>query len=252
MVAPLLKEIPSPMLAIAELASRFDPFFSCVLPHFARQARLYLDGTVPAQTELIPLPAALADAIPKRQVQFRAGRYCAMKAMEALGPSYAGRSVARAASGAPLWPDGLVGSITHTDDFASAAVALRADAAALGIDTERIMTEPRARNVGRMIAWPSELGHARSAGLSRLEGMTLVFSAKESIFKCLHGLVGCYFDFHDVRIVEVDGQERTFVARLVKTLSESFPAHTLLRGTFDVESAWMHTGIALPPTLPIL
>ena len=223
-----------------------QPFMSSVLPHFARQASVHLNGALPAEMEQIVLPAALDVAIPKRRMQFRAGRYCAMKAMEALGPSHAGRSVARAANGAPLWPEGLVGSITHTDDFASAAAALTADAAALGIDTERIMTDPRARNVGRMIAWPSEVGHARTAGLSRLEGMTLVFSAKESIFKCLHGLVGCYFDFRDVRIVEVDGQERTFVARLVKTLSESFPAHTLLRGAFDVEGAWMHTGIALP------
>jgi enterobactin synthetase component D len=219
---------------------------SSVLPHFARQASVHLNGVLPAEMEQIALPAALDAAIPKRRLQFRAGRYCAMKAMGALGPSCAGRLVARAANGAPLWPEGLVGSITHTDDFASAAAALTADAAALGIDTERIMTEPRGRNVGRMIAWPSEVGHARTAGLSRLEGMTLVFSAKESIFKCLHGLVGCYFDFHDVRIVEVDGPERTFVARLVKTLSASFPAHTLLRGTFDVEGAWMHTGIALP------
>jgi len=227
-------------------ASELDPFVSSVLPPFARQASVRLDGALPPQLESIPLPAALDGAVPKRRVQFRAGRYCATKAMGALGASYAGQLVARAANGAPLWPEGLVGSITHTDHFASAAVAPGADAAALGIDTERMMTEPRARNVGRVIAWPSEVGHARAAGLSHLEAMTLVFSAKESIFKCLHGLVGCYFDFHDVRIVEVDGQERTFVARLVKTLSASFPAHTLLRGTFDVEGAWMHTGIALP------
>ena len=160
-------------------AWRGQPFMSSVLPHFARQASVHLDGALPAEMELIALPTALDAAIPKRRMQFRAGRYCATKAMGALGPSYAGRSAARAANGAPLWPEGLVGSITHTDDFASAAVALSADAAALGIDTERIMTEPRARNVCRMIAWPSEVGHARTAGLSRLEGMTLVFSAKE-------------------------------------------------------------------------
>ena len=223
-----------------------EPFASAVLPDFARHARLYLDGDLPHEIESIALPAALDGAIPKRRMQFRAGRYCAIKAMEALGfhPGHVGRS----ASGAPLWPAGLVGSITHTDDFASAAVALASDAGALGIDTERIITESTERNVGRMIAWPSEVAHGRTVGLSRLEAVTLVFSAKESIFKCLHRLVGCYFDFHDVRIVDVDGRHRTFTARLVKTLSESFPAQTLLRGTFDVEHPWIHTGIALPPS----
>ena len=73
-----------------------------------------------------------------------------------------------------------------------------------------------------------------------------MFSAKESIFKCLHPMVACYFDFHDVRIVGVDGQDRTFTACIVKTLSDDFRARTLLRGRFDVEAPWIHTGIALP------
>jgi len=218
---------------------------SAVLPHFARQVRLYLDQPLPPEVEPIAVPSALERAVPKRLVQFRGGRYCAMKAMEALNGSCAARQVGRSAIGAPLWPEGLVGSITHTDDFASAAVALTSDAIAVGIDTERIMLESLARNVGRIVAWPAEVAHARAARLSRLEALTLVFSAKESIFKCLHPMVGCYFDFHDVRIVGVDGDERTFTARIVRTLSEAFPAQTVLQGRFDVEAPWIHTGLAL-------
>jgi enterobactin synthetase component D len=231
-----------------------------VLPDFARQFHLYLDQPLPSDIDLIPVPSTLEGAIPKRRMQFRAGRYCAIKAMEALCDSSLGdarddltrvkgsvaqRRVGRNAIGAPLWPAGIVGSITHTDDFASAAVALTADAMAVGIDTERVMSESQSRNVSRIVAWPAEVAYAREAGLRRLEALTLVFSAKESVFKCLHPLISCYFDFRDVRIIAVDGQLRTFGARLVRTLSEGFAAGTILEGRFDVEVPWVHTGIAL-------
>jgi enterobactin synthetase component D len=223
---------------------------SAVLPPFARQFRLYLDRPLPPEIDAIPVPSTLEAAIPKRRTQFRGGRYCAIKAMEALHGSCEARQVGRSATGLPLWPTGVVGSITHTDDFASAAVARTADAIAIGIDTERIMSESQARSAGGIIAPPAEVAHVRTAGFSRLEALTLVFSAKESIFKCLYPIVSCYFDFHDVRIMAVDGQHRTFAARLGRTLSERFAAGTILEGRFDVEVPWIHTGLALQPECP--
>jgi enterobactin synthetase component D len=234
----------------ALLRSRHDTMSQAVvLPGFARQFHLYLDRPLPRDVESVVVPPALAFALPRRRTQFRSGRYCAMKAIEALDGLCAEPQIGRSVNGAPVWPKGIVGSITHTDDFAAAAVALTSDARAVGIDTERIMSDSQARNVGCIVAWPAEVAHARTAGLSRLEAVTLVFSAKESIFKCLHPIVACYFDFHDVRIVEVDGPRRTFTARVVRTLSEAFPAGTMLRGSFEVEVLWVHTGIALPPRI---
>ena len=216
-----------------------------VLPKAVCQFRVYLRPPVPLDLSLIALAPGLEGAAPKRQMQFRAGRYCAMEAMGALNDSYAGRQIGRTATGAPLWPEGVIGSITHTDDFASAAVALTADAAAIGIDTERIMPESTARTIADTIASPVEVAHARAAGFSQAAALTLVFSAKESIFKCLHPMVARYFDFHSVRIVDVDGDNRTFAAQTVETLSNAFPADTILRGRFAVEAPWIHTGIAL-------
>lgn len=236
-VTPLLKPAVHTMLRCS------------VLPDFVRQFRLYLDQPLPAEIETIPVPPALIPAVPKRRTQFRGGRYCAMKAIEALGAAWPGKPIGRSATGAPLWPAGLVGSITHTDDVAAAAVARTTDTVGIGIDTERIMTESLARNVNRIVAWPAELAHARDAGLTRLESLTLVFSAKESLFKCLHPSVGCHFDFRDVRIVAVHGHRRRFAARLVRTLSEAFPARTILLGSFDVDGPWIHTGIVLPSSM---
>ena len=211
-----------------------------------REFRLNIDAHMPEEVGRIPLPPSLHGAAPGRQLQFRAGRYCAMQAMNALGSHLSTREVGRTSTGAPIWPEGLVGSIAHTTDLAIAAVASADHVQGIGIDTEGIITESRARNVGRLVAWASEIGHGRGAGLTRLESLTLVFSAKESIFKCLHPMVGYYFDFHDVRIVAVGAASGTFAARLVRPLGE-FPAQSVLEGRFEIEGQRIHTGIALQP-----
>jgi enterobactin synthetase component D len=212
---------------------------------WTQQFCLYLDQPLPPDVQLIVLAPTLERAVPRRQMQFRAGRYCAMKAMEALDPQFARRHVGRTATGAPVWPLGLAGSITHTDDFASAAVASTATTVSLGIDTERVMSNQQARDVGNLIASSVELRHCDVAGIPPLEAITLVFSAKESIFKCLHPLVGRMFEFDDVRVVCVDTAAQVFRAEIVTTLGTAFPAGTLLEGRFAIENQRIHTGISL-------
>ena len=196
--------------------------------------------------QMVELPATLASAVSKRRLHYRAGRYCALAALQALQPGRLFTSPARGVNGAPLWPEGVAGSLTHTDDFVSAAVALSSDAAAIGVDTERIVTLAQARDLARPVAWPSELAEARAAGCDRAEAFTLVFSAKESVFKCLHPAVGQFFGFHDVRIVHVDARARAFGARIVKSLSEAFPADTMLEGRFEIGGSRVHTGVVVP------
>jgi len=221
---------------------------STILPRPACQVRLYLECPVPAEVAHITLPHDLERAVPGRQLHFRAGRYCAMKAMASLDRRFEGSQVGRAHNGAPVWPDGTTGSITHTVGFASAAVALTTDTESLGIDTERIVSESQAQEIGSLVMSPEESAHARAAGLSEPVAFTLVFSAKESIFKCLHPITGEFMDFHDVRIDHIDIQKRLFSATLTRVLSVRFAMHSRLHGCFEIDAPWVHTGLALPPS----
>jgi enterobactin synthetase component D len=216
-----------------------------VLPPAASQFSVTLsDGAEPGPLfEGVQLPQELRTAVPKRRLDFLLGRACAREAMRALGVTP--EDVARNADGSPRWPSGITGSITHTSGFVSAAVARAFDVSALGIDTERILTERCARQVAGVVAWPSEVAHGRAAGLTRLEALTLVFSAKETIFKCLYPRAGRVFDFHHVRVIDIDARARTFRARLARALSVQLPVHTLLEGQFDVDEHGVHTGMAL-------
>ena len=211
---------------------------------------LAIEGTSAAVGESlfagIMVPAEIRGAAAIRRWQFLAGRFCASRALAHLDSRSSTQAVGRCRDGAPVWPSGIVGSITHTDGFVAAAVARREDARGLGIDSEGIVSSERARRIACHVSWPSELAHGRQAGLDRAQSMTLVFSAKESIFKCLYPLIGRMFYYHDVRIVDVDAATRTFRARIVTALSDEFAAGSLIDGRFEMSGSLAHTGMWLP------
>ena len=223
-----------------------------VLPDWASQFSLSLDAAQREQAAPliagIPLPMDLRDAVAHRQFEFRAGRFCAWRAVRAIVPGVADAPLGRLRSGAVAWPSGVTGSITHTRSFVSAAVAASCHASAIGIDCEGILSDERARHVARVVAWPVEVNACRDAALDRLTALTLVFSAKESIFKCVHAEVGRVFGFHDVRIIHVDAAARRFCARVMTALSASLTPGTELTGQYEIEDGRVHTGMFLPPT----
>lgn len=153
--------------------------------------------------ELFPeeLPM-VARSIDRRRREVAAGRACARRALELLGS----RAVALPADGdrVPRWPDGVVGSITHTHAFCAAAVAWQRDLRSLGIDAERAIRPPR-DDVMRLIATPAE-----AAWLATLDeparglASAMVFSAKEAVYKCQFPLTREMLDFQDVELADDD------------------------------------------------
>ena len=123
-------------------------------------ARLLPSGVCVAEAEdhgqAIALPvseqALIANAGEKRRRDFALGRDCARRALNALHAAPA--ALLRHANGAPCWPDGIAGSITHTAGYAAAAVASAARFAGIGIDAERVTGLED--NVARRLFGPEE------------------------------------------------------------------------------------------------
>ena len=111
---------------------------------------------------------------------------------------------------APIWPDGVVGSITHTGDFAAAAVARAADIAGLGIDSEQIIDPAAARDIADICMVDEAMLFKAAHGRSFCEFCTFVFSAKEAVFKCLFPLTRKFLEFSDVRITSFDWNRKYF------------------------------------------
>jgi 4'-phosphopantetheinyl transferase EntD len=185
--------------------------------------------------------ASVARAVPKRRSEFIAGRTCARRAMAALGE----RAVAipQGVDRAPVWPDGLVGSITHTDTWCAAAVARRSDGVrALGLDVES--DEPIRMELARIICRPEERAFIRAQPAAQRGRLTkLLFSAKESAYKCQYALSGRMLSYHAMRI-DLDLPARRFTA-VFQVDAAPFAAGDELSGELLVDSGYLMTAVAL-------
>ena len=148
--------------------------------------------------DLHPVEAEhVAKAVPKRVAEFAAGRACARAALAEFGVRAV--TLPAAPDRQPLWPDGFIGSITHTAGFCAAAVARRSNILAIGLDTE-IAGAPT-EDIWPVISRGEELAWIRSLpGGDRYAAITLLFAAKEAFYKCQYPLVGEWLDFHDLAV----------------------------------------------------
>ncbi|OIJ94840.1 4'-phosphopantetheinyl transferase family protein [Streptomyces colonosanans] len=142
--------------------------------------------------------AVIVRAVAKRRREFTAVRACARHAMEKLGVPP--QPILPGERGAPLWPDGLVGSMTHCEGYCAAALVRAGDLASLGIDAEPHDQLPD--GVLEAVALPAE--QTRLRGLARshpsIHWDRVLFSAKESVYKAWFPLTGKWLDFLEADI----------------------------------------------------
>jgi enterobactin synthetase component D len=170
-----------------------------------------------------------------------AGRQCAAMALAGAGaPS---SEVGTSADGSPIWPAGFVGSITHIRGFASACVSALGELAGVGIDTEEVLDRAARAEIRDAVATPNELARLQSnSALDENSLVTLLFSAKESVYKCLAPITNDFLEFHDVEVLEVDLASGAFEARIKKKLSVRLPR---LGGRFRFDAGLVHTAVEL-------
>ncbi len=152
-------------------------------------------------TELgLVLPTALEKAILKRQLDYLAGRYCVRRIYEARDLQHLPLPHL-AEDRSPEWPEGWVGSITHTRGWASAVLAAKPSIEAVGCDLEYLI-EGRSPGLPTQICCDvEELRQVAQVFADNEQiALTLIFSAKESLFKALYPQVKRFFGFHAARV----------------------------------------------------
>lgn len=153
----------------------------------------------------------VAGAVEKRRREFMTARRCAHEALQRLGITPA--PIGSGEDHAPIWPAGLVGSITHCDGYRAAAVARRSEIASIGIDAEVNRQLPA--GVGDVVLRRGECPQPDYASPSnhRLHGDRLFFSCKEAVYKAWYPLTGHWLDFTDLEVV-VDSVHQEFSAHV--------------------------------------
>ena len=191
--------------------------------------------------------AHVATAVDGRRREFTTGRHCARRALAALG--FAPTAIPRGPSGAPSWPDGVIGSMTHCDGYRAVVVAHRRDLVAIGIDAEP--HDPLPDGVLRLVSLPQERERLDALGAAHpgIHWDRLLFSAKESVYKAWSPLTGRWLDFAQVDVAF--DPAGTFVGRLLvpgPTIGE-LPL-TAFAGRFLVDRGLIATAVAQPQPTP--
>ncbi|MGA2550912.1 MAG: 4'-phosphopantetheinyl transferase superfamily protein [Burkholderiaceae bacterium] len=186
----------------------------------------------------------LTHAVPTRRAEFVAGRAAALGALRAAGFK-GGAELNTRHSRAPVWPSGFVGSIAHSHGLAWAVAAPCTRFRALGIDLERILSDAEATEVAPAVMGSDEFQGAADSGLSLGAFVTLVFSAKESLYKCLNPLLGVEFGFHDLRAAPLKSHADCVALELLTPLGGEFVKGQAFDVQFTIDADLVRTAIAL-------
>ena len=182
--------------------------------------------------------------VPERLAEFTAGRLAARGALRSLGIDP--RPIVRDESRAPVWPEGIVGSISHCAGLCVAAVARSTDVMGLGLDVEP--AEPLARELVPSVCSAGELNDLGK--LSRppaADWPRIVFSAKESYYKAWFPIVGRPLDFSDVTI-RINHRRSTFTIDHRDDYAGPLPPWgRSAGGRFALEGGYLVTGLTIPP-----
>jgi len=197
-------------------------------------------------SELLPSEAFhMAKARHKRVHEFAAGRACAKSALAEFGMT--GVALLPAADRQPIWPDGFIGSITHTDGYCAAAVAALTVIRGVGLDSE-IVGAPTP-DIWSTVCRADELGWVNSLpARDRPAAVTLLFSAKEAFYKCQYPVVGEWLDFHDLTIrCPTWGDSRgAFDVRPTRTLAIARHVTLPISGRYMFHERYVSAGISIP------
>lgn len=177
----------------------------------------------------------IVNAVEHRQREFATGRVLARRLLEDLGIRRGPLRVGP--DRVPVWPDSVVGSISHAGGYCAVVVAKRPPVHGLGVDIEPALPlEPELWpyiSTKRELAWIT--ARANPGVLVRL-----IFSAKESAYKCFYPLLRQFWTFQDVEI-ELEFTEGQFEATLPGPQS-SLSVHA---GAFRITSGFIVTGMLL-------
>jgi 4'-phosphopantetheinyl transferase EntD len=218
----------------------------------ARLGTLFPPGTVAADLRgpgdlklLLPAEAKyVGRAVPKRVQEFAAGRLCARRALAEFG--IVDFPIKVADDRQPIWPDSMVGSITHTVGYGAAVVAERQSAAALGLDSE-VVGDVHA-DIWPRICVPTETTWVESlAALEQAAAVTLIFSAKEAFYKCQYAVVRERLNFHDARIEAVawGASSGAFLIHATRAIALRTRTALPLQGRYLYHEGFVTAGMAL-------
>jgi 4'-phosphopantetheinyl transferase EntD len=224
------------------------PILAKILPASAFSEEMALPA---APDALLPEEAERTRGFsPKRLAEYRATRHCARRALARLG--IRNFPVLSAPDRAPIWPEGVAGSITHTGNlengWCGVAVAGHRDLLSVGIDAED--DAPLTDEIWDDVLTSSERDALASVS-HRERGLRakIAFSAKEALYKCQYPLSGEFLGFQEVA-VSLDARRARFAATFLRDVGTAFSCGDALYGRYVHASGLVVTAVWISAKRP--
>jgi len=224
---------------ICDTLQRVGAWFSATTPRATAFALDRIMSSIPFDAAE---EAAVAGAVALRREEFTTGRRLAREALARLGAMEVG--LPPDCDRVPQWPEGFVGSISHSGGLCAALVGRAGDFVGIGVDIERtIWIHPELKP---LICRPDEIDLDKTDGAS---STLLRFVAKEAFFKAYFPPTRTFLDFLDVN-VSIDRGGECFEVRLMKASSPSvcgsrtFAGRLAALGNYAVAAVWITQALA--------
>lgn len=125
----------------------------------------------------------------------------------------------------PIWPQGLAGSISHTQDQVFVIVSEKHQY--VGADLQGLIGLDTAQQIASLILSPSEQRLGQGCvqyGLDFSQFLSLVFSMKESLYKAVYPFVQRYIDFLEVELIDLDLTQHLARFEFCSSMTKDHPA----------------------------
>lgn len=156
------------------------------------------------QKELsINIPDALSLSSVKRKSEFIAGRYATKIALQASQKENINKEVKIGKYKQPVFPEGYLGTITHSGSIALCLLTQNKEVKFLGVDIEPIINKDDLLALEYRIYSKNEMQHFLNIGIDPYKAATCIFSAKESIFKAYFNELHNNINFQKFKLTNV-------------------------------------------------
>ena len=168
--------------------------------------------------------AAITKAVSSRRDDFSTGRLLARQALQQLDMGAV--AIPPDDQRRPCWPDGVVGSISHSSGVCVVALARTGECAAIGVDIERTTQVPQ--NILPSIAPPEEIERL-SGTMPHSNLISVLFSAREAVYKAYNPVTDAFLAHKDV---SMDLEEDRFRATLINREAPKFLGRDHISGRY--------------------
>lgn len=185
-------------------------------------------------TYKIDPPKTIQNSVFKRQAEYLAGRKMAQTALEKFNITNVNISIGK--HRCPQWPKGINAAISHSSNTAVCIAAKDIDHQYVGIDVEPIISNSTMKKISKSIINTNEKALLMKHSLHENVAFTIIFSAKESLFKALYPSVGHYFEFDVADTLHICTKTNQIIIKLTVDLSPNLQKGRLFKGYFTINN----------------